>query len=101
MGFVGKEILIQLLNEKGYKIEKQHTDCGIEIYDPLLQNTNSGGSGCGCAATVLSSFLLKKLEEGKWRRILFVPTGALLSKVSFNEGNTVPGIAHAMAIESL
>ena len=101
LGFVGKEILIQLLNEKGYKIEKQHTDCGIEIYDPLLQNTNSGGSGCGCAATVLSSFLLKKLEEGKWRRILFVPTGALLSKVSFNEGNTVPGIAHAMVIESL
>lgn len=100
LGFVGKEILIQLLKEKGVQIEKQHTDCGIEIYDPLLQDTNSGGSGCGCAATVLSAYLLKKLEEKEWKRILFVPTGALLSKVSFNEGNTVPGIAHAMVMET-
>ena len=100
LGYVGKEILIQLLREKGIDIEKQHTDCGIEIYDPLLQDTHSGGSGCGCAATVLSSYLLKKLEEKEWKRILFVPTGALLSKISFNEGNSVPGIAHAMVIES-
>ncbi|MBR5578030.1 MAG: stage V sporulation protein AD [Lachnospiraceae bacterium] len=100
LGYVGKEILLQLLKEKGINIEKQHTDCGIEIYDPLLQDTNSGGSGCGCAATVLSSYLLKNLEEHQWKRILFIPTGALLSKVSFNEGNTVPGIAHALVLES-
>lgn len=100
LGYVGKEILLQLLKEKGIDIEKQHTDCGIEIYDPLLQDTHSGGSGCGCAATVLSSYILKKLEEKEWKRVLFVPTGALLSKVSFNEGNSVPGISHAMIIES-
>lgn len=100
LGFVGKEILLQLLLEKGIDIEKQHTDCGIEIYDPLLQDTHSGGSGCGCAASVLSAYLLKKLETKEWKRILFVPTGALLSKVSFNEGNSVPGIAHAMVLES-
>ena len=100
LGFVGKEILLQLLLEKGIDIEKQHTDCGIEIYDPFLQDTHSGGSGCGCAASVLSAYLLKKLETKEWKRILFVPTGALLSKVSFNEGNSVPGIAHAMVLES-
>lgn len=100
LGYVGKEILIQLLKEKGINIEKQHTDCGIEIYDPLLQDTHSGGSGCGCAATVLSAYILKKLETHQWKRVLFVPTGALLSKVSFNEGNSVPGIAHAMVLES-
>lgn len=99
LGYVGKEILIKLLKEKGFDIENQHIDCGIEIYNAFLQDTHSGGSGCGCAATVLSAYLLKQLEEKKWKRILFVPTGALLSKVSFNEGNTVPGIAHALALE--
>ena len=100
LGYVGKEILIKLLREKGFDIEKQHMDCGIEIYDAVLQDTHAGGSGCGCAATVLSALFLKQLEEKKWKRILFVPTGALLSKVSFNEGNTVPGIAHALVLTS-
>ena len=99
LGKVGKEILIDLLREKGYDIANVHTDCGIEIFDSEEQGTQSGGSGCGCAAVTMSAHFLKKVEQGSYQRILFVPTGALLSTVSFNEGQNVPGIAHAVVIE--
>ena len=99
LGYVGQTILLELLTEKGFDIKKQHMDCGIEIYDRKLQDTHSGGSGCGCSAVTLSAMILPKIEKGDWKRILFVPTGALLSTVSFNEGQTVPGIAHAVVIE--
>lgn len=69
------------------------------IYDSNIQDTHSGGSGCGCAATVLAGHILPGIINGTWKRILFVPTGALLSKVSFNEGDSIPGIAHAVVIE--
>ena len=75
-------------------------DCGIEIFDSQKQGTDAGGSGCGCSATVLSAYILRKIEKGDWKRVLFVPTGALLSKTSFNEGKAVPGIAHGVVIES-
>lgn len=101
LGSVGKEILIQLLKDKGFDISGNHMDCGMEIYDAKTQDTHAGGTGCGCAAVTLSAYLLKQLEDKKWKRILFVPTGAMLSKVSFNEGNNVPGIAHGVVIESL
>ena len=99
LGAVGKQILLDLLKEKGIDIGAQHMDCGIEIYDPEIQDTHSGGSGCGCAASTLSALILPKLRRGSWKRVLFVPTGALLSKVSFNEGKTIPGIAHAIVLE--
>ena len=86
--------------EFGREIAKQHMDCGIEIFDCKKQDTHSGGSGCGCSAVVLSSYILKQLEEGIWKRVLFVPTGALLSKTSFNEEQSVPGIAHAVVLEA-
>ena len=70
------------------------------IYDAKKQGTGSGGSGCGCAASMLSAHFLPKLEAGELHRILFVPTGALLSTVSFNEGQTIPGIAHGVVLES-
>ncbi len=98
LGTVGSEILIDLLRAKGYDIEKQHMDCGLQIYDVNTQDVHSGGSGCGCAAVTLSGYLLHQMKEGKWKNILFVPTGALLSSVSANEGDTVPGIAHAVAL---
>ncbi|MDO4322202.1 MAG: stage V sporulation protein AD [Lachnospiraceae bacterium] len=99
LGSVGHRILIDLLKEKGFDISEQHMDCGIEIYDAETQDTHAGGSGCGCAAVVLSAMILPKLRKGIWKRVLFVPTGALLSKVSFNEGQTIPGIAHAVVME--
>ena len=101
LGSVGQRALLDILKEKGYDIESRHMDCGIEIFDPKAQNTGAGGSGCGCSAVVLAAYLLEKIQAGVWKRILFVPTGALLSKTSYNEGNTVPGIAHGVVIESV
>ncbi len=100
LGYVGQKALIDLLKEKGFDISNKHTDCGILMYDSETQDTHSGGSGCGCSATVLSALILKNIKKGKWNRVLFVPTGALLSTVSFNEGQNVPGIAHAVMIEN-
>lgn len=99
LGMVGQKILFDLMEEKGYDISGCHMDCGLEIYDHKSQDTHSGGSGCGCSATVFASYILPKVESGQWKRVLFVPTGALLSKVSFNEGQTVPGIAQGVVIE--
>lgn len=99
LGKVGAEIFADLLGQKGYRVESVQEDCGLLIYDNELQDTHSGGSGCGCSAVTLAGYLLDKLYEGEWKRILFVPTGALLSPVSANEGSTIPGIAHAVVLE--
>ena len=99
LGMVGHKILIDLMQEKGFNIADRLLDCGIEIYNEQEQDTHSGGSGCGCSAVMLSARFLKMLETGELKKILFVPTGALLSTVSFNEGQTVPGIAHGLVIE--
>ncbi len=101
LGTVGQTVLIDLLKQKGFDISDLHMDCGIEIFDGQEQGTNAGGSGCGCAASVLAAYLLPRLASGEWKRILFLPTGALLSKVSFNEGKSIPGIAHAVVIEQM
>ena len=100
LGHIGKDILLELLKEKDYDITDRYMDCGIEIFDGDAQDTHAGGSGCGCSAVTLTAYVIKQLKEGVWKRVLFVPTGALLSQVSFNEGNTIPGIAHAVMIEA-
>lgn len=99
LGFIGHDILTDLLKKKGYDVRDRLTDCGMTIFNDEEQDTHSGGSGCGCAAVMLSANFIRQLEEGTFRKILFVPTGALLSPVSFNEGQSVPGIAHALVIE--
>ncbi len=100
LGYVGKNILVDMLKEKNYDISTNHMDCGIEIFDKDSQDTHAGGSGCGCSAIIFTGYILKKLKNKEWKRILFIPTGALLSQVSFNEGKTVPGIAHAVIVEA-
>lgn len=99
LGSVGQTVLLDLLEKKGIDISGQHMDCGIEIFDAKEQDTHAGGSGCGCSASVLSAYILKMLEEGVWKRVFFAPTGALLSKTSFNEGQNVPGICHGLVLE--
>lgn len=101
LGEVGKKILLDIMKEEGHNLESVYMDCGIEIFDKEKQDTHAGGSGCGCSAVTLCSMLLPKLQSGEWKRILFVPTGALLSTVSFNEGQSIPGIAHGVMIERL
>lgn len=99
LGTVGSRILSDLLQEQGFTLMDRHMDCGMEIFDSEKQDTHAGGSGCGCAAVTLCSLILKNMEEGRWRRVIFAPTGALLSSVSYNEGQSVPGISHAILLE--
>lgn len=100
LGEVGQSLLLDLLREKGLELAHIHEDCGMKIYDNKEQKTGSGGSGCGCSAVTLASHYLQKIKDGEYKRVLFVPTGALLSPISFNEGNSVPGIAHGVLLES-
>lgn len=99
LGVVGRELLLDLLREKGYELADKYFDCGIAIFDDASQDTHSGGSGCGCSAVTLAGYLLPKLERKELKRILFLPTGALLSTVSFNEGQSIPGICHGVVLE--
>ena len=101
LGTVGQTILIDLLAKEGYDLSQVHMDCGIELYDSESQDTHAGGSGCGCSAITLCAYILPKLKDGTWKRVLFVPTGALHSTVSYNEGQSVPGIAHGVVLEHL
>lgn len=99
LGYVGQSILFDLMRKKGVDIKNVHQDCGMTVFDQKTQDTHAGGSGCGCAAITLSSYILPKLIAGEWKRVLFVPTGALMSTVSYNEGASVPGIAHGIVLE--
>lgn len=99
LGTVGRDLLLELLMAKGFDLQKKHFDCGIAIFDDRTQDTHAGGSGCGCSAVTLAGYLLPKLERGEFKRILFLPTGALLSTVSFNEGQSIPGICHGVVLE--
>ncbi len=101
LGYIGQTILLDLLDEKGYRIEKNHMDCGLEIFDSEAQDTHAGASGCGCSASVLCSLILGNIGKKTWKKVLFVPTGALFSPVSSNEGQSIPGIAHAVVIEAV
>ncbi len=101
LGYVGQTILFDLIRQKAPEVDikDRHMDCGMKIFDQQSQDTHAGGSGCGCAAVTLASFILPRLEKGIWKRVLFIPTGALMSTVSYNEGKSVPGIAHAIVLE--
>ena len=101
LGMVGQKALLDFMKSSGYDITGKHMDCGLEIYDRGEQDVHSGGSGCGCSAVTLCAHILPKLMRGEWSRVLFVPTGALLSNISFNEGQSIPGIAHAVVIEHI
>ncbi|HIS26924.1 MAG TPA: stage V sporulation protein AD [Candidatus Pullilachnospira intestinigallinarum] len=101
LGYVGQQILLDLMEEEGFRIGKVHEDCGIRIFDRETQDTHAGGSGCGCSASVLAGWILPKIAAGEWKRVLFVPTGALMSRMSFYEGNSVPGIAQAVVLETV
>ena len=99
LGQLGKDVLLTMAQREGLQIGGKLTDCGTLIFDLMKQDVHAGGSGCGCSAVTLSAYILKQLEEGIWKKVLFMPTGALLSKTSFNEGQSVPGVAHALVIE--
>lgn len=100
LGAVGHDILEELFRRDGVHLGKFYTDCGVLIFDRERQDVHAGGSGCGCSAAVLCSFILRGMREGKWDRVLFAPTGALMSPTSAQQGGSIPGICHAIAIEN-
>lgn len=99
LGQLGKEVLIQLFSQKGVSIGGKITDCGTLIFDSVKQDVHCGGSGCGCSAVTLCSYLLNQIHEGKLKKILFCGTGALLSPTSTQQGLPIPGVCHAVVIE--
>ncbi len=99
LGVVGGKILNDMLLHSGVDITERYMDCGVEIYNLNSQDAHSGGSGCGCSAITLCGLILGRLRKGEWKKVLFVPTGALLSTVSLHEGNTIPAIAHAIILK--
>ncbi|MBQ5536268.1 MAG: stage V sporulation protein AD, partial [Oscillospiraceae bacterium] len=98
LGKLGHDIVVDLFARDGVDIGKNYDDCGLLLYDRQGQDMHCGGSGCGCSASVLCSHLLRGMREGHWRRIVFAPTGALLSPTSSFQGETVPGICHAVVL---
>lgn len=100
LGYTGTKLLYELLEkEHSVNIKGFHKDCGTMIFDLKKQDVNSGGSGCGCSASVLCSHIMKQMDKGILHRVLFVATGALMSPTSSKQGNTIPSIAHAVLLE--
>lgn len=100
LGYVGKDIAIDLLKTNGYNIKNNYNDCGVLIFDKEKQDTHSGGSGCACCGTVFSGYFFKQLKEKKIKRLLLIATGALMNSTSSQQGESIPGIAHAISIET-
>ena len=98
LGKLGSEILIDLLEGYGFKLNENYCDCGQMIFSNT-QKSFMGGSGCGCSASMINSYILKKLDVGDYKKIILMSTGALLSTTSAQQGETIPGIAHAVIIE--
>ena len=98
LGQLGKDVLLELAKRDGISLGGKLTDCGTMVFDQTKQDVHAGGSGCGCSAITLCSQLLKELDSGKLKKILFCGTGALLSPTSTQQGLPIPGVCHAVAI---
>ena len=98
LGFVGSELLCELMKQNKQDIAKQHNDCGKLIFSRTAQDVHAGGSGCGCCASVFCGYIMERLEYGELKNILFAPTGALLSPTSSQQGESIPGICHLLHI---
>ena len=99
LGALGHDILQALFKADGVELGPRTMDCGVLIYDLATQEVNAGGSGCGCSASVLGGHILQAMEDGVWERVLFAATGALMSPTSAQQGESIPGICHALALE--
>ncbi|MCI5655967.1 MAG: stage V sporulation protein AD [Candidatus Pseudoruminococcus sp.] len=100
LGMIGKTLLLELLEKEGLKISRQHNDCGLMIFDIKTQDVHAGGSGCGCSGSVFCSYVLQKMKTNELKRVLFVATGALMSPTSAQQGESIPGVAHLIELES-
>lgn len=94
LGYIGSQLLMDLMEKEGFSLQQKHHDCGIMLFDRNKQDVHAGGSGCGCSAGVLGSTILPAMQQGALRNILFIATGALMSPTSSQQGESIPGIAH-------
>ena len=94
LGAVGSELLYELMDRAGYDICKNHADSGLMLFDRDRQDVHSGASGAGCAASVLCSYIVPSMREGKIHNMIFIPTGALLSPTTVQQGESIPCICH-------
>ncbi|HIT85873.1 MAG TPA: stage V sporulation protein AD [Candidatus Ornithomonoglobus intestinigallinarum] len=99
LGVIGSDILVKLMAERGFDISGMHSDCGKLIFDIDAQDVHSGGSGCGCCGSVFCGHVYKLLKEKKLKRVLLMATGALMNTMTIQQGESIPAIAHAVAIE--
>ncbi len=100
LGALGHDILQELFARDGIELGCTCMDCGVLLFDLNTQDVNAGGSGCGCSASVLGGHILRGMAKGVWNRVLFAATGALMSPLSAQQGCSIPGICHAVAIEN-
>lgn len=99
LGKLGRDTVQALFRENGVYLGPCYMDCGVLIYDLAAQDVHAGGSGCGCFASVLGAHILPAMERGIWQKVLVAATGALMSPTSFQQGDSIPGICHAVALE--
>ena len=99
LGLIGKDILLDLSEKSGFNIKSVYNDCGAMIFNKDMQDTHSGGSGCGCIASVFSGYLYNELKKKNLKKILLIATGALMNSMSAQQGESIPGIAQAISIE--
>ena len=101
LGELGHSIVLDWFRQDGVDLSANYFDCGLLLYDREKQDMHAGASGCGCSASVLNGYLLRKMREGKWKTILFAPTGALLSPTSSGQGESIPSICHAVRLSAV
>ena len=99
LGHIGKGIVLDLCKAEGFQLSSIYNDCGVLMFDKEKQDTHSGGSGCACCGTVFSGYFFNQLKEKKIKKMLLVATGALMNSTSTQQGESIPGIAHAISIE--
>jgi stage V sporulation protein AD len=100
LGKTGHGIATELLRDDGIIFSGNFSDCGLMVYDLEKQDVHAGGSGCGCSAVVLCSKIIRDLQSGALQKVLFAGTGALHSPVCIQQGESIPGICHAICISS-
>ena len=100
LGELGHAIVRDFFHRDGVELDQRYQDCGMLLYDRQQQDMHAGASGCGCSASVLNGYLLTQMRQGRWQRIVFAPTGALLSPVSTCQGESIPSICHAICLSA-
>ncbi len=100
LGRIGRSIVLDLFRQDGVDMAPFYDDCGVLLFDQARQDVHAGGSGCGCSAAVLCAWLLDGMRGGRWKKLLFCGTGALMSPTSSGQGESIPGVCHAVAISA-